>query len=115
MSGAIEETEGIVKPLMGFVIAHDFRHADRVRRWAVRIAQAERYPNQEEVEAAGLLHDIGLSKDAGRRHAEIGADLATAFLAKQGYFSADQIERIAYSIRYHSSLDGTGRACIGSW
>lgn len=106
MSGAIEEIEGFVKPLMGFVIAHDYRHADRVRRWAIRIAQAERYPNLEEVEAAGLLHDIGLSKDAGRRHAEIGAELATEFLAQQGRFSADQIERIAYAIRYHSSLDG---------
>ena len=106
MSGAIEEIEGFVKPLMGFVIAHDYRHADRVRRWAVGIAQAEHYRNLDEVEAAALLHDIGLSKNAGRRHAEIGAELATEFLAKQGYFSADQIERIAFAIRYHSSLEG---------
>jgi hypothetical protein len=33
-TNAIDEIERFVQPLMGFVIAHNPRHAQRVRRWA---------------------------------------------------------------------------------
>jgi putative nucleotidyltransferase with HDIG domain len=105
----IAEIEAYVRPLMTSVIAHDYKHVDRVRRWAIRLAAAEGYADIQEVEAAALLHDIGLSKDAGRKHAEIGAVMAEEFLRNQGSFDEPVIARIVDAIRHHSALHGQGR------
>ena len=109
MTAKIRQIEDFVRPMMTAVIAHDFKHVDRVRRWAIRIAEAEGYPNLEIVQAATLLHDIGLIKDAGRRHAEIGAEMADLFLKGQCLFATDQIDEIVSAIRDHSSLNGKGK------
>lgn len=42
-------------------LAHDFKHVDRVRHWARRIAEAETELDLDCVEAAALLHDTGLA------------------------------------------------------
>ena len=39
MSRAIQEIEAFVRPFMGIVIAHDYKHVDRVRCHAKQIAQ----------------------------------------------------------------------------
>lgn len=108
-STAIAEIEAFVRPLMGAVIAHDYKHAERVRRWAVQIAMAEGYPALDVVEAAALLHDIGLSRARGREHAAIGATMADEFLRGQGFFAPTQIDEIVAAIRDHSSVAGQGR------
>ena len=109
MSIAIIEIEAFVQPLMGAVIAHDYKHADRVRRRAKQIEVAEGYPFLEAIEAAALLHDIGLSKEPGREHAAAGAEMAKQFLRQQGYFVPEQIAEIVAAIRDHSSILGSGR------
>jgi putative nucleotidyltransferase with HDIG domain len=105
---AIQEIEVFVRPLMGAAIAHDYKHADRVRHRAKQIARSEGYPYLEVIEAAALLHDIGLSKDSGRQHAIIGAEMADHFLRHQAYFVPAQIAEIVAAIRDHSSVTGTG-------
>lgn len=109
MSTGIPQIEAFVQPLMGMVIAHDYKHADRVRDHAKQIARAEEYPYLEVIEAAALLHDIGLSKDSGRQHAVLGAEMADQFLREQGYFTPTQIIEIVAAIRDHSSVTGTGQ------
>ena len=100
--------EAFARPFMVAEIGHDFKHIDRVRNWVLRIAREEGYPDLEAVEAAALLHDIGL-RDGGRRmHAEFGAELAGAFLREQGFFDEARICEIENAIRFHSSLDGHG-------
>jgi HD superfamily phosphodiesterase len=90
-------------------IAHDYKHADRVRSWALRIAQEEGYPNQELVKATALLHDIGLAVVEDRAlHAQTGAGMAADFLKTRQFFSESQIAEIAHAIRSHSSLSGGG-------
>ncbi|MBK9940580.1 MAG: HDIG domain-containing protein [Kouleothrix sp.] len=108
-STAIREIEAFIQPLMGAVIAHDYKHAHRVRQRAKQIALAEGYPLLEIVEAAALLHDIGLSQQPGPHHAAVGAVMANQFLVQQAYFLPDQIAEIVAAIRDHSSLSGTGR------
>ncbi|MEM8534799.1 MAG: HD domain-containing protein [Chloroflexota bacterium] len=90
-------------------LAHDFKHVDRVRRWALLIAYEERFSDLEIVEATALLHDIGLAYVEHRRdHAQVGAELATQFLTEHHLFAASEITMIAEAIRYHSSLTGGG-------
>ena len=105
----IIEIERFVRPLMNSVIAHDYKHVDRVRVWAKKLAITEGYVLTDEVEAAALLHDIGLSKDTGRRHAEFSVEMAFPFLHQQAAFGAPSIDRIVDAIRHHSSLNGTGK------
>jgi uncharacterized protein len=103
---AIQQIEDFAQPFMVAEVGHDFKHVDRVRNWALLIARQEGYADLNAVQAAALLHDIGL-RDGGRRsHAEVGADLATAFLKGQGAFSDAQIAEIDFAIRFHSSLNG---------
>lgn len=92
-------------------IAHDLKHVDRVRRWALHIARKEGYGNLEIVEAAALLHDIGLAYVKERsQHAAVGAEVAARFLREQELFSAQESAEITEAIRLHSSLPGGGRA-----
>lgn len=101
--------EEYAKSLMVGEIAHDYKHVDRVRHWALKIAEQEQYPHLDWVEAAALLHDIGLASGGRKRHAEVGADLAAAFLREHNLFDEAAIQEIAYAIGKHASLDGKGQ------
>jgi uncharacterized protein len=96
-------------------IAHDFKHVDRVRHWALRIAQNEGHLPLKLVEATALLHDIGLAyieADERGRHAQVGAEVAAWVLhehnTRMGALSDAEIARIADAIRWHSSPSGGG-------
>ena len=87
------------------LIGHDFKHVDRVRSWALYLAQREGYKALEMLEATALLHDIGLSYvDHRSKHAAVGAELAAQFLREVSLFSPTEIEQITEAIRLHSSL-----------
>ncbi|MBN1639918.1 MAG: HD domain-containing protein [Anaerolineae bacterium] len=92
-------------------IAHGYDHVDRVRRWALRIAAAEGYPDPDLVEAAALLHDIGLAHlEPGmprREHGAVGAQVAGRFLAQEALFSG-ATGAIADAVRCHNALGGGG-------
>jgi uncharacterized protein len=90
--------------------AHDFKHVDRVRRWALQIAEQEGYHDLASVEAAALLHDIGLTQVKERgQHACVGAEMATRFLWQERLFSDLEMAAIADAIRCHSSPSGGGQ------
>ncbi|MCL5998871.1 MAG: HD domain-containing protein [Chloroflexi bacterium] len=117
MSDRIQQIEAYVRQTMSAVdtpdlrIAHDFKHVDRVRRWALRIARGEGIAALEPVEAAALLHDIGLTRlstDQRSRHARVGAEMAAQFLRERRLFSSLEIEAISNAIAYHSAPGGGG-------
>ena len=89
------------------IIAHDFKHVDRVRNWALYIARSEGFRDLQLVEVAALLHDIGLphiDKESERsKHGEVGAEIADRFLRENSILTEEQIGRITLAIRYHSS------------
>ena len=90
-------------------LAHDFKHVDRVRRWALTIAHHEGFPERDLLEATALLHDIGLAFVQHRRdHAMVGAERAASFLTEHQLFPPDAIIRATDAIRSHSALSGGG-------
>ena len=106
----IQHVEDYVKRAMPGEVAHDFKHADRVRRWALRIARAEGFENLEVVEAAALLHDIGLAFVEQRsKHGQVGAQVAARFLRENDLFVEQEIEEIVNAIRYHNTMVGDGK------
>ena len=116
INNRIQQIENYVKDAMNTVvdydlkIAHDFKHVDRVRGWALQIAEGEGYQNLELVEATALLHDIGLAHVEQRnQHAQKGAGIAADYLREQGMFTEEEIVLIAEAISYHSSLSGGGQ------
>jgi uncharacterized protein len=118
MEDRIQRIESFVKRSMSTVttpdlrIAHDFRHVDRVRGWALHIATGEAIQDSDVVQAAALLHDIGLTRvtlEQRGQHAQVGAEIAGQFLRKRRLFSEEEIETITDAIRYHSSPRGGGR------
>jgi len=102
--------EAISQPNSMIMIAHDFKHVDRVRNWALIIADAEQYANIEMVEIAALLHDIGLKhldeKTERPEHGRTGAEIARVYLKENSFrkpgLSIEEIEQIADAIQYHS-------------
>jgi len=111
----IQQIEDYVKQslskvtVLDFKLAHDFSHVDRVRRWALRIARSEGFSDLALVEAAALLHDIGLAHVEQRgRHAEVGAEVAARFMRERQLFADPEVEAIARAIRCHSSPRGGG-------
>ena len=116
MTDKIAQIENYVKQLMSTAvapdlrIAHDFKHVNRVRGWALCIAKDEGL-DLELIEAAALLHDIGLTclkVEQRNQHAQASAELATQFLNEQQLFTHHEIEVIADAIRCHSSPNGGG-------
>lgn len=115
MESIITQIEDYVKETMAsycnpdLKIAHDFSHVDRVRRWAVRFAQAEGGFEREVVEATALLHDVGLSfVEHARDHARVGAEIADKYLCEQAFFAPVTNQAIVEAIACHSSLSGGG-------
>ena len=98
----IQEIEAYVQRTMATFkcpdlrIAHGFQHVDRVRGWALHIAREEGYPDLELVEAAALLHDVGLAAVTKRRdHGRVGAEIAARFLRERELFVEEDIVAIA--------------------
>lgn len=86
-------------------LAHDFKHAERVTRNALVIAQGEQYPHSDRVQAAALLHDIALNQVKKRsEHGHMGAQVAERFLRDHELFSAEAILEIVHAIRWHDSI-----------
>jgi uncharacterized protein len=117
VGGRIQQIEDYVRQSMGTVgasdlrIAHDFKHVDRVRGWALRIASSEAIQSPELAEVAALLHDIGLTRlevEQRSQHAQVGAEIAAQFLRQRGLFSDEEIRSITDAIRCHSSPCGGG-------
>jgi len=117
MEHRIQKTELFVRQSMSTIIApelriaHGFKHVDRVKGWALRIAAAEGFQDLELVEATALLHDIGLTcveVDHRRQHAEKGAVIAGQFLREHELFNKDEIESITSAIGCHTSPSGGG-------
>lgn len=104
----IQAIEAFAEPFM-VTIGHDYKHIDRVRNWGLLIARQEGFEDLEAVEAAALLHDIGLRDGGSREHAQVGAKLAGEFLRTHTRFHESRITEIENAIRFHSSLDGKGR------
>jgi hypothetical protein len=99
--------EGVADPDLR--IAHGFQHVDRVRRWACQIAMGEGVDNLVLVEATALLHDVGLAHVRQRgQHAQVGAEVAAAFLRSRGLFGESEVRAIAEAIRCHSGVGGGG-------
>jgi putative nucleotidyltransferase with HDIG domain len=103
----IQRIEDYVRSTMTGAVAHDFKHVDRVRRWALRIAGEEGFEDLEVIEIAALLHDIGLpyvdEKSERYRHGRIGAEIAGRFLKENLSLTEEQINQITLAIRYHCS------------
>ena len=104
-------TENYVRELMSkqtgnLVIAHDFKHVDRVRNWALLITSKESFLKPELVEVTALLHDIGLTKvshgNERKEHGASGAEMAEVFLRDNSNLSSDDIFSITDAITYHS-------------
>jgi uncharacterized protein len=111
----IQEIECFVVRTMGEVqnpdlrIAHDFKHVDRVRRWALHIAKDEGYPDLALIEAAALLHDIGLAYVSERSdHGRVGAEVAARFLHERQIFAESEVDAITEAIRCHNAPPGGG-------
>ncbi|MBN2240403.1 MAG: HD domain-containing protein [Dehalococcoidales bacterium] len=92
-------------------VAHDFRHVDRVRNWALMIAREEGFNEPGLVEITALLHDIGLVfvPDEGEKgyvqlppHGPLGADMAVKYLEENSDLSPDIIHQITDAVRHHS-------------
>lgn len=113
----IQLIEDYVRRSMAAVVApdlrigHDFKHVDRVRRWALLIARNEGLEDLELVEAAALLHDVGLAcikVERRSQHAQVGAEMAAQFLHGRQTFTDGEIKAITDAIRCHSSPSGGG-------
>lgn len=94
---------------------HDFSHAERVCKLAVRIARELGEPVDLDVlRAAALLHDVARAyEDEGlvEDHAKEGARIAREILKKVG-FPEEKIEKVAYCIEVHRFREGVVPAIL---
>lgn len=107
----IQQVEDYVKSVMSNEVAHDFKHVDRVKNWALQIANKENFEDLEEVEISALLHDIGLLKAEKRSlHGEVGAEMAAKFLIENNLLEQSRIDEICNAIKYHNkNREGDGK------
>jgi len=76
----IQQVEDYVRSVMSDEVAHDFKHVERVKNWALQIAEKEGFEDLEVVEISALMHDIGLTQAEKRSmHGEVGAEMAAKF------------------------------------
>ena len=115
MSELVKQIEAYARQVMDNVLsgdlglAHNYAHVDRVRRWTVKIGQAEGFEELEMVQTAALLHDIGLAFATERGfHGEVGAEKTVEFLQTYKLFPEDQIQAICEAIRCHTKVTGGG-------
>ena len=102
----IVKIEGYVRDVLENEIAHDFKHVDRVRNWGLRVARGEGYDDLELIEAAALLHDVGLSVCGESRadHAALGADVAHVYLTEHQLYPPKEIDAIVDAVRNLNTL-----------
>lgn len=107
----IQIIEKFVKEKTKENFGHDFSHTNRVRKWALIIAQKEGYEKMDVVEATALLHDIGRIKEKKtREHAIIGAKMTSEFLENNNLFSQKEIDEIAIAVEFHNApYDNKGK------
>ena len=107
----IQQVENYVKSIMSKEVAHDFKHVDRVRNWALQIAEKESFENLEVVEISALMHDIGLSQVEKRNlHGEVGAEMAAKFLKDNNLLEQDKISEVCNAIKFHNkNREGKGK------
>jgi len=100
----IKKTEKYVKECMKTLPpnVHDFKHVDRVRKWAIKIAKAEK-KDIFLTEMAALLHDVGRAKEKPPQilHADIGAQMTYQFLTKNKLVPPKQADQITYAVAHH--------------
>ncbi|SNY28521.1 HD domain-containing protein [Paractinoplanes atraurantiacus] len=107
-AGVISAAEELVRERLGAdATGHDWFHADRVRRTALRIAREEG-ADLFVVELTALLHDIADYKFSGSE--EAGPQLAQAWLIGKNV-DAETAEAVAHIIR-HLSYKGAGVADV---
>lgn len=101
--------EAYVHQMMDGEIAHDFKHIMRVKALALEIAQKEGFASLALVEAAALMHDIGLKTASPRSaHGEVGAQMAQEFFCQNKIFNDDGIAMVCNAIRFHCTQKGVG-------
>lgn len=98
------QIEEFAKRTLQHEIAHGYSHVHRVRNWAQTIAIKEEFLNRDVVQAAALLHDIGLPFVKDRReHGTKGAEIAKQFLNKHPFFSETEQQEILHAIHHHNT------------
>jgi uncharacterized protein len=91
----------------GIEATHDFHHTERVVMLAVRIAKETTGGNQQLVEMAAWLHDIGRSiRDDTRSHALVSAEMAVSILNDIN-MTAEEREEVLEAIKGHSFSAGS--------
>lgn len=107
----IQQVEDYVKSIMSDEVAHDFKHVDRVRNWALQIANKEDFEDLEIVEISALMHDIGLAQAENRSlHGEVGAEMTAKFLIENNLLDQDKIDEICNAIKFHNkNREGEGK------
>lgn len=95
-----KKLEEIVKETMSVLdgTAHSYAHVDRVTKIAAILAEKEK-ADQELVQTAALLHDIG--RAVGEPHNETGAKLAREILEQSTNYPKERIEKIVKIILLH--------------
>jgi len=107
----IQRVEDYIKSIMKNEVAHDFKHVDRVRKWAFKIAKKEGFKDLEIVEISALFHDIGLSQAEKRSmHGEVGAEMAAKFLIDNNILTQEKVDEVCNAIRHHNkNREGEGK------
>jgi uncharacterized protein len=95
-----KKLEEIVKETMSVLdgTAHSYAHVDRVAKIAAILAEKEK-ADQELVQTAALLHDIG--RAVGEPHNETGAKLAREILEHSTNYPKERIEKVVKIILLH--------------
>lgn len=117
MASCVARIEAYVREMMDAAaldlrLAHGYSHVDRVRRWALRVAAEEGYGKLLLVEAAALLHDIGLAHLSPHmprtEHGPVGAKVAARYLQQQGGFDESEQRAIVEAVGCHNALGAGG-------
>lgn len=107
----IQQVEDYVKSIMSNEAAHDFKHVDRVKNWALQFAKKESFEDLEAVEISALMHDIGLTQAEKRNmHGEVGAKMTAKFFTENNLLAQDKIVDICNAIKFHNKhREGEGK------
>ncbi|MBU1179327.1 HD domain-containing protein [Patescibacteria group bacterium] len=107
----IQQVEDYVKSIMSDEVAHDFKHVDRVKNWALQIASKENFEDLEVVVISALMHDIGLTQAEKRSlHGDVGAEMTVKFLTENNLLTQDKIVEICNAIKFHNkNREGEGK------
>jgi len=99
----IKKIEDYAKSIVIMQAGHGYDHTNRVRNWGLIISEQEDYPRPDLVQAAALLHDIGLSKAGDRRdHGLRSAEMAEIFFTENNLFGEEDIAEIYEAISTHN-------------